>query len=94
MPRKAIDYENTVIYKIVCPNSPPYVFVGHTSDFTQRKHAHKRDFLKGESKLNQMIRASGGWDSAFMIPVKKFPCKSSIEAQIEEDRVRAELCAN
>ena len=91
MPRKAINYDNTVIYKIVCPN---FVFVGHTTEYVQRKHAHKRESLKSETKLYQMIRDSGGWDGACMIPIKKFPCKSSIEAQIEEDRLRVELTAN
>ena len=93
MPRKAINYDETIIYKIVC-NSPPYVFVGHTTEYVQRKHAHKKESLKSEARLYQMIRASGGWESCQIVPIKVYPCKSSIEAQIEEDRLRVELTAN
>ena len=88
MPRKAINYDNTVIYKIVCQS---YVFVGHTTEYVQRKHAHKKESLKSELKLYQMIRDSGGWESCQMVPIKVYPCKSSIEAQIEEDKIRVEL---
>jgi hypothetical protein len=94
MPKKAINYENTIIYKIICLDDPSFIYVGHTSEFTQRKHAHKKESLKSELKLYQMIRASGGWDGACMTPIKVYPCKSSIEARIEEERIRIDLCAN
>ena len=94
MPRKAINYENTVIYKIVCLENPSFIHVGYTTEFVQRKHAHKAASLKSETKLYQTIRNSGGWEACQIVPVKKFPCKSSIEAQIEEERIRTELCAN
>ena len=93
MPRKPINYENTVIYKIVCLDIPSFVYVGNTTEFVQRKHAHKKESVASELKLYQTIRASGGWQRCEMIPLKKFACTSSIDAQIEEDRIRVELSA-
>jgi hypothetical protein len=94
MPKKAINYENTVIYKIVCLDNPAFVYVGNTTEFIQRKHAHKTGSIKSDLKLYQMIRESGGWDKVKMIPVKVHPCKSSLEAQIEEERIRIELSSH
>ena len=39
MPKNEIDYSNTIIYKITCldPNITD-VYVGHTTNFVQRKH--------------------------------------------------------
>ncbi len=90
MPKKAINYDNTIIYKIICIDNPKFVYVGNTTDFVQRKHAHKRASPNSDLKLYQMIRSSG-WESCQMIPIKVFPCKSSIDAQIEVDRIRDEL---
>ena len=43
MPKTDIDYSNTIIYKITCNDvSVKEVYVGHTTNFVQRKHAHKQ----------------------------------------------------
>ena len=42
MPRHPINYDNTCFYKIVCKNLDIHdIYVGHTTDFTTRKTAHK-----------------------------------------------------
>ena len=41
MPRIAIDYTNTIIYKIQHKDKEELIYVGHTTDFTKRKSAHK-----------------------------------------------------
>ncbi len=94
MPKKAINYANTIIYKIVCLDNPSFVYVGNTTEFVQRKHAHKASSLKSETKLYVKIRENGGWQRAEMVPVKIFPCESSLEARIEEERIRIDLYAN
>ena len=42
MPKEAMDYSNTIIYKIFCKDETVNdVYVGHTTNFIQRKYAHK-----------------------------------------------------
>ena len=42
MPRKIINYTNTIIYKIVCNDlNITDLYVGSTTDFTNRKYNHK-----------------------------------------------------
>ena len=42
MPKVEIDYSNTIIYKITCNDSTVTdKYVGHTTNFVQRKYAHK-----------------------------------------------------
>ena len=42
MPRKPIDYQKVIIYKLVCDDLLiTDLYVGHTTDFTNRKKSHK-----------------------------------------------------
>ena len=42
MPKTILDYGKTIIYKIVCKElTIKDCYVGHTTDMTKRKHAHK-----------------------------------------------------
>ena len=42
MPRTAVDYSKTIIYKIVCNDlNVKDIYVGSTTDFTKRKNKHK-----------------------------------------------------
>jgi len=64
-----IDYSNTIIYKIAClDTSVKDLYVGHTTNFVQRKHAHKQSCGNPKSpnhncKLYTIIRENGGWTS-------------------------------
>ena len=59
MPKVEIDYSNTIIYKITCNDSNVTdKYVGHTTNFVQRKHAHKHncsDSLAQTCKLYKTI---------------------------------------
>jgi len=99
MPRKAIDYSKTIIYKIQHQDNDELLYVGHTTDFTNRKHQHKCCCNNPNNKaynikVYQMIRENGGWDCFKMIEIKKFPCNDSNEASAEEDRIMGEMESN
>jgi len=92
MPRIAIDYSKTIIYKIVCNDlTITETYVGHTINFTKRKCEHKR-VCNNEAdkhhhyKIYQTIRANGGWDNWSMLEICKYPCASNEEARAEERR--------
>jgi hypothetical protein len=64
-------------------------YVGHTSNFTQRKRDHKK-CSKNEkqkryfNKLYTSIRANGGWFNHSMIELEKYPCNDENEATAKE----------
>ena len=96
MPRKAIDYTRTVIYKIQHNNDESLMYVGHTTDFTKRKAAHKSNTSNESGNLFNLhvykcIRENGGWYKFNMIEKKKYPCIDSREAEAEEDKIIREL---
>lgn len=90
MPRQPMNYQNTVIYKIVCNDlNVKDVYVGHTTNFIKRKYSHKststnssgRDY---DIKIYTLIRANGGWDNWRMIEIEKYPCSDFNEASARE----------
>ena len=85
MPKVEIDYSNTIIYKITCkdPNNKD-VYVGHTTNFVQRKHAHKQSCINSDCKVYTVIRDSGGWTNWKMEIVSFFDCKNHYEARVKE----------
>ena len=64
MPLKAINYQNTIIYKIQHIDKDDLLYVGHTTDFTKRKSSHKRTCNNPNRnyalKVYEMIRNNGG----------------------------------
>jgi hypothetical protein len=99
MPKMEIDYSNTIIYKITCKD--PLVtdlYVGHTTNFVQRKHGHKQGCKNEKSsnyncKLYKAIRANGGWDNWVMEIVAFFKCNDHYEARIKEQEYFTSLNA-
>ena len=87
------DYSKGVIYTIRTFDS---VYVGSTTNFTRRKHEHK-SYITNENcksynlKLYKTIRENGEW---IMKPIKKFPCETKLQLEIEEDQIRRELNAD
>jgi hypothetical protein len=90
MPKIAIDYSKTVIYKIICCNTDiTNCYVGHTTSFRHRKSVHKHNCNNENSKhynykVYKIIRANGGWDNWNMLPIEEYPCENHIQAQIKE----------
>jgi hypothetical protein len=86
------DYGNTVIYKIVCNDLQiKSVYVGHTTNFRQRKSGHKskcnnENGNSYNSNKYKFIRENGGWKNWSMVEVCKYPCTDKREAEAEERR--------
>jgi hypothetical protein len=88
MPKVLIDYSNTIIYKKTRKDQNINdVYVGHTTNFVQRKHAHKNccyNEKTNDCKLYQAIRNNGGWNNWNMEIVNFFNCKDHYEARKKE----------
>ena len=89
MPKTEIDYSNTIIYKITCKNETiSDVYVGHTTNFVQRKYAHKicctNNNNNNNCKLYQVIRNNGGWDNWKMEIIDVINCKDLYETRKKE----------
>ena len=90
MPKTDIDYSNTIIYKITCKDPTiKDVYVGHTTNFVQRKHAHKQSCINANAlnykcKLYETIRKTGGWNNWHMEIVSFFNCRDNYEARAKE----------
>jgi hypothetical protein len=99
MPKHEIDYSNTIIYKITCKDSiVSDLYVGHTTNFVQRKHAHKQSCINEKSlnykcKLYEVIRNNGGWINWNMEIINFFNCKNHYEARKKEQEYFVSLNA-
>jgi hypothetical protein len=95
---KPIDYSQTIMYKLVSKDlNSDLIYVGHTTNFTNRKYAHKSDcnnIKKNNLKLYQMINANGGWDKWQMIQIEEFCCQNRREADKRERELMEEFNAN
>jgi hypothetical protein len=93
-------YEKTIIYKLVSNDlNIKECYVGSTTNFTKRKHDHKRDCNNCDRKAYnqkkyQFIRANGGWDAWCMIEIEKYPCNDNNEARTRERFWFEQLNAN
>ena len=99
MPKTEIDYSNTIIYKITCKDKNiTDVYVGHTTNFVQRKHAHKQSCLNKTAanhncKLYEVIRANGGWTNWKMEIINFYNCADHYAARKKEQEYFIELNA-
>jgi predicted GIY-YIG superfamily endonuclease len=90
MSKITIDYSNTIIYTISCINPDiSELYVGHTTDFAQRKKAHKQNCINQHNtcKLYTFIRNNGGWDNWDMKIVKFYNCADLSEARQKEQEM-------
>ena len=97
MPKKDVDYSNTIIYKICCKDeSIKGMYVGHTTNFIQRKYGHKTacNNLNNALKIYNVIRCNGGWNNWNMVELAKYYCKDATEARIKEQKHYNELKAS
>jgi len=94
MPKTDVDYSNTIIYKIYCKDKTiTDVYIGHTTNFIQRKYLHKSSCnnLNNTLKIYNVIRSNGGWENWDMIEIAKYNCKDATEARIKEQEHYNEL---
>jgi hypothetical protein len=104
MPRLPIDYQNCVIYKLVCSDiNVTDTYVGHTTHFRERKSKHKSSCNNVNDKsynlkVYQFIREHGGFENWSMIEMEKISCKDTNEACKRErywiENLRATLNSN
>ena len=86
MPIRNIDFSKTIIYKIVSKDlNIKDCYVGSTTNFIQRKSAHRTATKKDSVlKVYKTINLNGGWDNWEMIEIEKYPCADSNEATKRE----------
>ena len=99
MPKITPNYQNNLIYKIQHKTIDGLIYIGSTTNFTQRKSKHKSNSCNENTKqYNQpkykIIRENGGWDMFNMVLVKKYPCNDHLEAFAEEEKIMREMNAN
>jgi len=83
MPKVNVDYSNTIIYKLVCKDKNiKDVYVGHTTNFIQRKYAHKINCATEKNKLKvyEFIRNNGGWENWEMVEICTINCENKMDA--------------
>jgi len=85
MPRLPINYNNSIIYKLCCKNPEiTDIYVGSTTDFSKRKHSHKRGCNNEKNKCHhrkvyQFIRGNGGWENFDMIEIEKYEAVDKLD---------------
>ena len=90
MPKIEGDYSNTIIYKLCCNDTAiTDTYVGHTTNFIQRKHGHKTNCCNKNLKNHNLnvykrIRETGGWDNWSMIQIENYNCNNKRDAQMRE----------
>jgi len=99
MPKLPMDYSNTIFYKIYCIDpSINELYIGHTTNFVQRKHAHKQACNNVKSpnykcKLYQVMRENSGWDNWKMDIIAFHECDNLLGAKIQEQKYYEEYKA-
>jgi hypothetical protein len=92
MPKVKIDYSSTLFYKIFCKDTVvEHLYIGHTTNFVQRKHAHKQSCsntktINYKCKLYSVIRDNGGWDNWKMQIIAFHECDDLMEAKKYEQK--------
>ncbi len=92
MPNTKIDYSNTIFYKIHCKNPDVKdVYIGHTTNFVQRKCAHKQSCTHENNsnyncKVYNIIRQYGGWDNWKMEIIAFQDCEDNYAARKLEQK--------
>ena len=87
MPGTAINYDNTMFYKICCKD--PAItenYVGHTTNWNKRKQLHKESCNNVNIKQHnypvyKFIRENGGWNNWDMILIDRCSCVDELEAK-------------
>jgi hypothetical protein len=90
MPKTQMDYSHTIIYKICCKDiSIDDIYIGHTTNFIQRKQSHKTNCCNENSNnynlyVYKFIRENGGWNNWSMIQLENYNCNNRRESEMRE----------
>lgn len=90
MPKNAIDYSKTIIYRIVCKDvNITECYVGQTINFTKRKSNHKNSCNHKNDKhynmyIYEFIRNNMGWNNWDMIEIEKYNAIDSNDSHKRE----------
>lgn len=89
------------MYKIQPKNKDIFFsYIGHTSNFNERKHQHIKnttninDKKHYHLKLYQTIRDNGGWDSWEIVEIEKYECPSKLKARMREQELMIQHSVN
>ena len=92
-----MDYSKTHFYKIVCKDTNINdMYIGHTTQFTKRKHQHKTRCCNPENpkyhlRVYKFIRDNGHWENWNMILIDTLPCECKLDALKKERKFYEEL---
>ena len=88
MPKVPINYQNGLIYKLVCKDLEiKDLYIGSTTNFTKRKNSHSSNCKRQGATsrpVHKFINDNGGWDNWDMILIKYFPCNTRLELEAGE----------
>ena len=90
MPLTPINYENGLIYKIVCNDfNVTDCYVGSTTNLIKRRQQHKKICNNPATKNNnwyvyKFIRENGGWANWDLVIIEDFPCNTKHELYTRE----------
>lgn len=97
MPRKAIDYSKSCIYKICCrdPDITDF-YIGSTTELTKRRYGHKQCCINPNQPaynrpVYQYIRDNGGWDNWEVVKIENYDCNCSEDLCKRERELFEEL---
>ena len=93
------DYAKTIIYKLINYDYPDLVYVGSTTNYTNRKRHHKESCFNEKSKNHNLkvytnIRENDGWENWNMIKISDYTCNNKREEELEEHKYMMELKAS
>ena len=83
MANKRTNYNNTVIYKLICKDTiVNEIYVGSTVKARQKRYSMHRSVCKSDSpdaktKVYTFIRENGGMDNWELEVIEVFPCASN-----------------
>ena len=90
MPKTPVNYSDTIFYRLVYRDlTITDVYVGCTTNFRQRKLAHKNNCsneksIKYDLRVYTFIRNNGGWENWTMIMIHRQSCVDALEAHTVE----------
>jgi predicted GIY-YIG superfamily endonuclease len=100
MPKIAIDYSKTQMYKLKHKNDDDdkNIYIGHTTNWIQRQYNHKKGCNNENNKeYNEKkyiyMRENGGWEEWRMIWIEDYPCNHKREAETREEFLRCNFNA-